>query len=165
MVIVEKVASLRYRAVSSGASYSGTSYSGITSFDTSDISDGMSISAGEITIPYTGIYSYNLQLDCSANSNVTSIGLAINNNSVNSTIPITNIANAGSTGGGVNRTYVKDIDFTAGSSNTIGLSGISKFNFGNEVQSYIKVSGALGSVTLDSSNQSIFTMALLYATD
>jgi hypothetical protein len=114
---------------------------------------------GKISIPQTGIYSYNLQLACSTNSNVTSIDLAINNNTVN---PV-NIANAGSTGG-VNRTYVKDIDFTAGSSNTIGLSGISKFTITNEVQSYIKVSGG-GSVTLDSANESIFSMALLYATD
>ena len=154
MAIVEKVASLRYRAVSSSASYSGTSYSGITSFDTSDISDGMSISGatGEITIPHTGIYSYNLQLGCTTSSTVSSIDLAINDNSAN-----TIIANAGSTGG-VNRTY--DIS----GSNTIGLSGISNFTFGNIVQPYIKVTGA-GSVTLDNSNQSIFSMALLYATD
>ena len=58
----------------------------------------------------------------------------------------------------VNRRY--DIS----GSNTIGLSGISKFASGNEVQSYIKVSGG-GSVTLDNANESIFSMALLYATD
>ena len=172
MAIVEKVASLRYRATDT-TSYTGGTYDNIQSFDISDISNNLSMNIGlipankgKISIPQTGIYSYNLQLDCSANSNVTSIGLAINDNSVNSPgVSNVNIANAGSTGGGVNRTYVKDIDFTAGSSNTIGLSGISKFNFGDEVQSYITVSGALGSVTLDSSNQSIFTMALLYATD
>ena len=165
MAIVEKVASLRYRATDN-TPYSGATYSGITSFNISDISDGMfmkqSGTVGEIKIPQTGIYSYNLQLDCSASSTVTFIDLAINNNSVN---PATNIANAGSTGG-VNRTYVKDIDFTAGSSNTIGLSGISKFTITNEVQPYIKVTGGVGhSLTLDNSNQSIFSMALLYATD
>jgi hypothetical protein len=152
MAIVEKVASLRYRATDN-TSYTGTTYKVITSFNISDISDGMSIIAtGEIFIPHTGIYSYNLQLGCTTSSTVSSIDLAINDNSAN-----TIIANAGSTGG-VNRTY--DIS----GSNTIGLSGISNFTFGNIVQPYIKVTGA-GSVTLDNSNQSIFSMALLYATD
>jgi hypothetical protein len=165
MAIVEKVASLRYRAVSSSASYHVGAYDNIQSFDTIDISNNMSmiisglpVNKGKISIPHTGIYSYNLQLRCST-TNVTSIDLAINNNTVNSII-----SSAGSTGG-VNRKYVDGIDFAASSTNTIGLSGISKFNFGDEVQSYIKVSGTGGSVTLDNANESIFSMALLYAID
>ena len=172
MAIVEKVASLRYRASTSPVvNYNGVNYNGIKSFVISDISDGMFISqsgltAGEIKIPHTGIYSYNLQLACTTNSNVSSIDLAINNNTVNgpggSNV---NISSAGSTGG-VNRKYVKDIDFSAPGPNTIGLSGISKFTSGDEVQLYINVNAVLATaVTLDSVNESIFSMALLYATD